>query len=561
MISHISFEAPAQWEAIQRAWDNLETDRIVERIWAKDHTVWKSRPDEIINRLGWLDIAKRMWNEVPDLRQFASDLLRDGFTDVVLLGMGGSSLAPEVYSKVFADDENALRLHIIDSTDPGMILQVQRRIVLERTAFIVATKSGGTIETLSGFKYFFNEVLDLVGEQRVGDHFIAITDPGSTLEAQAAKHRFRRTFLNDPEIGGRYSALSHFGLVPAALVGADLERLLSSAIREMEKAQSQASRNAAATMGAVVATLAQLGKDKLTFVIPGELAGFGDWVEQLIAESTGKDNVGILPVIGESLGVPEDYNKDRTFVIVRRFDDESHMGRSLALGEAGHPLITMTYEDKYDLGGLLFLWEMAAAVAGHVLGIHPFDQPNVEAAKVRARQIVDDFRRAGTLKSAPAGIAEGGIAIFSHRGASSISDAINQFVEQTRYGDYIAIHAYLTPTRRTDQLLAELRVALRTRFACATTVGYGPRFLHSTGQLHKGDRGNGLFIQITCDDSSDIAIPDEAGAEGSTLTFGILKLAQAIGDGQALQDCGRRVIRVHLADQSDGLAKLVSMLR
>jgi glucose-6-phosphate isomerase len=502
-----------------------------------------------------------MWAELQDLKQFTSEILRDGFTDAVLLGMGGSSLAPEVFSKTLGKSEGFLRLHILDSTDPGQIRAIQSQIDLQRTLFIVATKSGGTVETLSGFKYFFNRIADAVGNERAGGQFIAITDPGSSLETLGQKHRFRSIFRNDPNIGGRYSALSHFGLVPAALTGVDLERVLSGAIHEIEKAQSDESRNAAAATGAVIGTLAQLGKDKLTFIIPGPLASFGDWAEQLIAESTGKDNVGILPVVGEPLGVPSDYNIDRTFVLIRHYDDESQMGRALALGEAGRPVITMTYEDLHDLGGMMFLWEMATSVAGHVLGIQPFDQPNVESAKVRARSLVANLERDGELLPSKPAAREDGIEVHSHIKASSVSDAINQFVEQTRFGDYIAIQAYLTPSPQNDELLSAMRVALRTRFRCATTVGYGPRFLHSTGQLHKGDRGNGLFIQITCEDLDDILIPDNAGSPASTLSFGKLKLAQALGDGEALRDSGRRLLRVHLADQADGLAKLVSMLR
>lgn len=561
MISHISFEAPAQWDPIQLAWDNLAKDNIVERVWSRDHTVWKPKPDEIANRLGWLDIAKTMWNEVPDLQQFVSDVLRDGYSDAVLLGMGGSSLAPEVFSKVLSRSEGFLRLHILDSTDPGQLRDILERIKLPRTLFIVSTKSGGTIETLSGLKYFFNEVLDAVGIDKTGEHFVAITDPGSSLEKIATGHKFRRVFLNDPNIGGRYSALSYFGLVPAALVGVDLARLLSEAIHEMEKAKSEPARNAAATTGAVIATLAQLGKDKLTFLIPGKLAPFGDWVEQLIAESTGKDKVGILPVVGEEVGSPEVYNSDRTFVMIRHFNDESLFGYTLALGEAGHPVISMTYEDEHDLGGLMFLWEMATAIAGHVLGIQPFDQPNVESAKIRAREVLTNLQKSGvTIQSQPAAH-DGEIAVYSELKGSSVTDTLNQFVEQTRFGDYIALHAYLTLNPLHDELLNLTRLALRTRFKCATTVGYGPRFLHSTGQLHKGDRGNGLFIQVTCDEPNDIAIPDQAGSVQSALSFGTLKLSQALGDAEALHEAGRRVIRVHLAKQTEGLAKLISILR
>ena len=475
--------------------------------------------------------------------------------------MGGSSLAPEVFGKVFGTCAGYLQLRVVDSTDPGMIRSIMTSIILDKTLFIVATKSGGTVETLSAFKYFFNETLDAVGIEKAGEHFIAITDQGSSLEALGQRHRFRRIFLADSNIGGRCSALSHFGLVPAALIGADLDRLLSGAMHEMEKAQSDTTRNAAAATGAVIGTLAQLGKDKLTFIVPGPLAGFEDWIEQLIAESTGKDSVGILPVAGETPSDLSVYGADRTFVFIRHCDDESQMGRILALGEAGHPTITMTYEDGYDLGGLLFLWEMATAVIGHVLGIQPFDQPNVEKAKIRAREVVRAIQTSGSLPAVKPIVSDGGLSVFGDFGASSVSDAVNKFVEQTRTGDYIAIQAYLSPTPKHDESLAQLRAALSARFRAATTLGYGPRFLHSTGQLHKGDRGNGIFIQLTCDEANDIPIPNEAGAPESVLTFGVLKLAQAIGDGEALREDRRRVMRVHLADQTEGLSKLVSILR
>ncbi|HWO57293.1 MAG TPA: glucose-6-phosphate isomerase [bacterium] len=559
MITHISFEAAAQWEAVQRAWDHLAKDRVIERIWQRDHTVWKPKPHEIANRLGWLDIAARMWEEVGDLRGFADEVRRSGLTDAVLLGMGGSSLAPEVFSRSQRVADGFLRLHVLDSTDPGAVRSIQERIDLTRTLFIVATKSGGTVETLSGFKYFFNAVADAVGIKRTGERFIAITDPGSSLEQLASDHQFLRTFLNDPEIGGRYSALSYFGMVPAALIGMELERVLVSAIHEMEKSRAEVPRNSSAACGAVIATLAQLGRDKLTFLIPGPLASFGDWVEQLIAESTGKDSVGILPVVGETPGSPSEYGGDRAFVLIRHCEDESHLALAHELSEAGHPMIVMTYEDATDLGGLMFLWEMATAVAGHVLGIHPFDQPDVEAAKVRARAALADLRATGHLPRVDPSADDNGIAVFGAE-SGTVEEVISRFIGQTRFGDYIAIQAYLTPSPAHDEMLSRLRLGLRRRFHAATTVGYGPRFLHSTGQLHKGDRGNGLFVQITCDEANDLPIPDRAGAPESALSFGALKLAQAIGDGEALHAAGRRLLRVHLRDQDAGLAKLVSIL-
>ena len=542
--------------AVDAALAEMIEKRVMSRIWAHDHTVWKPEPAGIANRLGWLHTAEVMLDNLPRLETLADQVRADGYTDVLLLGMGGSSLAPEVFSRVFGagrgdpcgrpDQGNRKGypyLAVLDSTDPAAVLSHLERLDLTRTLFIVATKSGATAETLSFFKFFYNYVAVAVGADQAGKHFVAITDPGTPLADLAARYGFRATFLNDPHIGGRYSALSYFGLLPAALVGVDLRKLLDRAMTAVCNCagcnRPMDSDCIGARLGAILGQLAQAGRDKVTFITSPQLASFGDWVEQLIAESTGKEGRGILPVVGEPLGPPEVYGDDRLFVHLRLPPPQAGEGWGggldtalQALEHAGHPVVRLHLRDLYDLGGQLFLWQMATAVASHLLSINPFDQPNVEAAKVLARRMIAEYTEKGELPQGDA--------------APLSAAALNQFLTQAGEGDYIALQAYVQPTAETDAALLALRTGLRDRYKLATTVGYGPRFLHSTGQLHKGDGGNGLFIQFTADDPRDVPIPDEAGSPHSSITFGLLKAAQAEGDRQALLAAGRRVIRFHL---------------
>ncbi|MGD8625787.1 MAG: bifunctional transaldolase/phosoglucose isomerase, partial [Anaerolineae bacterium] len=467
--------------AVDAALEDLAEARIVERIEAHDYTVWKPEPTEIANRLGWLHSPEVMEEQVARLEAFATAIQEAGYTDVLVLGMGGSSLAPDVFAHVFGGQGAGLDLAVLDSTDPGAVLAQAERLDLARTLFIVATKSGSTVETLSFFKYFYNRVVEAVGAEEAGAHFVAITDPGSKLETLAEDHGFRDVFLNDPNIGGRYSALSYFGLVPAALVGVDVARLLDRALALGRRP------GAAARLGAILGALDGEGVDKLTFVTSPGLANFADWIEQLVAESTGKEGKGIVPVVGEPLGPPGVYGDDRLFVYLRLAGDEgvnADLDAALqVLAEAGQPVLRLALHDLYDMGAQFFLWEMATAIAGHLLGINPFDQPNVEAAKVRARRAVEAYAAEGALPGDEA--------------ASTGSGALKIFLAGAQAGDYVALQAYLQPTPETDAALRVLRVLLRDQLKLATTVGYGPRFLHSTGQLHKGDAGNGLFIQLT----------------------------------------------------------------
>ncbi len=535
-------------DGVDAALAEMKQQQIMARLWAHDHTVWKPEPAEITNRLGWLHIAEVMSDNLDRLKSLAGGVRSDGYTHALLLGMGGSSLAPEVFRRTLGAREGDhegrpyLDLTVLDSTDPGAVLAYAERLDLSKTLFIVATKSGSTVETLSFFKFFYNRVIEAVGADQAGAHFVAITDPGSRLVDIAQKHNFRATFLNDPNIGGRYSALSYFGLVSAALVGVDLETLIHRALTMACNCESCncaiAGDNNGARLGAIIGALAQAGRDKVTLITSPAIASFGDWVEQLIAESTGKEGKGILPVVGEPLGPPDVYGDDRLFVYLRLEGDDTHDAAIQALEDAGHPVVRLRLNDLYDLGGQFFLWEMATAVAGHLLGINPFDQPNVEAAKVLARKMVAEYKQQGTLSAVEA--------------APLTGAALDRFLAQARLRDYVALQAYVQPTAETDAALAALRRRLRNRFRLATTVGYGPRFLHSTGQLHKGDAGHGLFIQFTADDPRDAAIPDEAGLPESSISFGVLKMAQVLGDRQALLDAGRRVIRFHLGDDVVG---------
>jgi transaldolase/glucose-6-phosphate isomerase len=388
--------------AVDAALDEMVENSIIARIWAHDHTVWKPEPAEITNRLGWLHIAEAMSEDVPRLEAFVADVRAAGYTHALLLGMGGSSLAPEVFRKTFGVAPGHLDLSVLDSTDPGAVLAHEQRLDLTRTLFVVSTKSGGTVETLSFFKYFYNRVAEAVGADGAGEHFIAITDPGSKLADLAERYNFRAAFLNDTNIGGRYSALSYFGLVPAALVGVDVPRLLDDAMSMACAAEScvAARDNPAAVLGATLGELARAGRDKVTFITSSEIASFGDWVEQLIAESTGKEGKGILPVVGEPVGSPDVYGDDRVFVYLRLEEDGTNDSAVQALEDAGHPVVRLRLRDLYDLGGQFFLWEMATAVASHRLAINPFDQPNVEAAKVLGRRMVAEYTDTGAL---PAG--------------------------------------------------------------------------------------------------------------------------------------------------------------
>jgi len=521
--------------------NNLLKNKIIPRIWARDHSVWKPEPTEINNRLGWLDIAERMMLQVKDIHDFVQTVQKAGYTHSLLLGMGGSSLAPEVFRKTFGFKLGYLDLAVLDSTDPGAVLKFARELDANKTLYIVSTKSGGTVETFSFMRFFFNRLVDEMGTEEAGQHFIAITDPGSKLEEVVQQYHFRHMFLNDANIGGRYSAFSHFGLVPAALMGIDIEKLLTDALRAANESGSiiPPDKNPAGQLGAAIGELAKQGRDKLTFVLSPSIASFGDWVEQLIAESTGKEGKGILPVVGEELQEPEYYSKDRVFVHLELEPELFQTARLKTLELAGFPIINIKINDLYYLAGQFFTWELATAIAGYCLRINPFDQPNVESAKILAREMVAAYKRNGAMPALKAEAPD--------------SQTLKSFLAKLEPGkNYVAIQAYLMPSAEMDSALYQLRSHIQTQYKAATTVGYGPRFLHSTGQLHKGDAGNGFFIQFSATPREDTLIPDEMGKAESTLSFGVLEAAQALGDAQALMNDHRSVIRFRLGKAPAG---------
>lgn len=483
----------------------LESGDVVARIWRKDHTLWKPDPTEIADRLGWLRVADVMTERVDELEQFAKKALAGGFTDAVVLGMGGSSLVAEVFGSSFAGQGNGMAVSVLDSTHPATVARVRDSLDLAHTLFIVASKSGTTVESISHFGYFY----DLLGNP---EQFIAITDPGTRLERLARLMKFREVFVNRPDIGGRYSALSLFGLVPAVLAGVDLTALLDDA-EEMACASHHCvpcAQNPGAWLGAVMGAGALAGRDKLTLVLPEAVQSLGGWTEQLIAESTGKEGRGILPVVGENLTGPHGYGSDRIFVSL------GDAGGLEALASAGHPVVTIDYNGPIDLGGEFFRWEFATAVAGSILSINPFDQPDVASAKEATRQILTagDFPEPAYENPGP-------------------------LLESIKPGDYVAILAYLDRTGEAESALQQARLAIRDRYKVATTVGFGPRYLHSTGQLHKGGPNTGVFLQVVDEPPApDLPVPD-AG-----YTFGDLIRAQALGDHRSLGAAGRRVARV-----------------
>jgi transaldolase/glucose-6-phosphate isomerase len=545
---------------------SLTANKIVHRIWAHDCSVWKSEPTEISNRLDWLHSPEMMLRHLPRFDELVGEFRSAGFAHVMLLGMGGSSLAPEIFSKVFGKRDGYPELSVLDSTDPDTVMAADRRLNLQETLFVVSSKSGGTLETLSLMKYFYARVVETVGHEKAGKHFLVITDPGSGLASIADRSKFRGKILNDPNIGGRYSVLSYDGLVPAALMGVDIAKLLGQAMSGASSCEPSvdAKDNPGAWLGVILGELAKQGRDKVTFVISPQIQSFGNWIEQLIAESTGKEGRGILPVVGEPLGLPDAYGIDRLFVSLRLEGDGDELDEEglEALRAAGHPVVYLHIHDVYELGRQFFLWEMAAAVAGYVIGVNPFDQPNVESAKALARKMIEDYKVKGELSIPTPALTTEGITVYGDLAGSSPEAMLANLLAGEKPGAYIAIQAYVQPTGPTDESLLDLREYLKERFKLATSVGYGPRYLHSTGQLHKGDSGRGLFLQITSDKKHDLPVPDELGSAKSSVSFGVLEKAEALGDMQALLGAGRKVVSFHIkGDVPDTLSRLTAALR
>ena len=537
----------------------LEADA-VRRIWERDPSLWKqdaAHQSEIAQRLGWLTVAGAMREQLTNLKDFAREAVEAGIRHVVLCGMGGSSLCPELFRLVFGSAPGHPLLWVLDTTDPVAIARVAQLAEPNDSLYLISSKSGSTIEVDSLFRFFFQRAQERLGD-RAGAAFVAVTDPGTSLERLAAERHFRGVFLNPPDIGGRYSALSLFGLVPAALIGLDLDLLLDGAERMARAcgASVPPNDNPGLRLGAILGGAALAGRDKLTLLTSPRLAPFGLWVEQLIAESTGKEGKGIVPIAGEPLLAPESYGDDRLFVCTRLEGDENEeLDRFVtALEGAGHPVMTMGLADPLELGAEFFRWEFATALAGVLLGIDPFDQPNVQESKENTLRLLDIYRQSGELPEETPDLTLGELRLYG-TSEGTVERALATFFGQARPGDYVALMAYLDAAEPVELALRGLRRRLLERTRLATTLGYGPRFLHSTGQLHKGGPNTGLFLQITADRPVRLPIP------GQPYDFGTLQAAQALGDRQALRQHGRRALSIHLGgDILGGLARLTAAL-
>ncbi|HEY7339545.1 MAG TPA: transaldolase [Ktedonobacterales bacterium] len=556
--------------AVDSGLNRADQEQFARRVWEKDPTLWKPDPNEqqeITDRLGWLTVMSAMRAELPRLRELHDEVQADGFTDAVLMGMGGSSLAPEVLRETFATGDAPPHLHVLDSTDPATILDVVQQIDLQHTLFIVASKSGGTIETLSHFRFFHEKVASFAGDD-AGAHFIAITDEGTKLDDLAQSLHFRAIFRNPADIGGRYSALSFFGLVPAAIIGVDVEKLLDRADTMASACSSDADAraNPGVWLGTILGTLANGGRNKATLVVSPPISTFGYWLEQLLAESTGKEGKGILPVEGEALGDPSVYGDDRVFVYLRTetgYDAEQDDAVK-QLETAGQPVVLLHLSDTYDMGAEFFRWEFATAIAGAFLGINAFDQPNVQESKDNTDRILKEYVQSKMIPAPRAVlqtqsrnvslVASGEIA-QRLRESVSLQAAMEVIAREAGEGDYIALLAYIERTPETHEALEAIRLRLRDMRHVATTLGYGPRFQHSTGQEHKGGSNTGVFLQFVATDTVDVPIPDEP------YTFSVLKQAQALGDLQSLEAHDRRVIRIDLGTGiAGGLGEVLQAL-
>jgi transaldolase/glucose-6-phosphate isomerase len=551
--------------AVQAAQSKWESNGNTGRLWKKDASLWTNSGEQ--NWLGWLDVVDQELTSVSRFKALAAEVREDGFTHVLLLGMGGSSLAPEVFSMTFGDQPGAPKLLVLDSTDPVQIKSFRDRIDPARTLFCVSSKSGTTLEPNIYMQYFYDEAQKAVGKQ-AGNHFIAVTDPGSKLEKVAAELGFRRVYHGLASIGGRYSALSDFGLVPNAAMGVDTEKLLQHAKRMVEECKNPLPGNPGVQLGLILGTAAmQFGRDKVTLICSQSLYDLGAWLEQLLAESTGKIGKGLIPVDREPAANTADYGKDRIFAyIASTKDDDAAQSRHVEqLEKSGQPVVRIQVDDVYDLGQLFVQWEIATAVAGSVLGINAFDQPDVEASKIVTRQLTTAFEETGSLPEEQPIANQDGIKLFTdaanaaalrQNGAKSVGDLIRAHLDRIQPGDYFGLLGYIPMFDQHESKLQTIREQILEAKHVATVLGFGPRFLHSTGQAYKGGPNSGVFIQITCDEAQDLPVPQQK------YTFGVVKAAQARGDFQVLAERHRRALRVHLgktvAKGLDQLANFVS---
>jgi glucose-6-phosphate isomerase len=536
----------------------------VQRLWHKDASLWTSTDES--RWLGWLGIVDEQIAQQESLQKFAAEIKAEGFSQALLLGMGGSSLCPEVLRLTFGTIPGYPELHILDSTDPAQVRSIEARIDLARTIFIVSSKSGGTLEPNIFKQYFYERVTSLLGQAEAGRRFIAITDPGSHMQRVAERDGFRRIFFGVPEIGGRYSALSAFGMVPAAIMGLDVARFLHATDGMVQACGPNvpAADNPGVVLGTILGVLANNRRDKVTIVTSPGIGDLGAWLEQLLAESTGKVGKGLIPVDAEPLAASNAYGTDRLFAYLRleSAPDAIQDAAVDALERAGQPVVRIAVEEPYNIGEEFFRWEIATAVAGSLIGINPFNQPDVEASKIATRRLTDEYERTGMLPAEQPVLQADGIALFADEpnaaalrdaaaGDESLDGYIAAHLNRLSDGDYLALLAYIEMNEAHTRSLTTMRKLVRNARHAATCVGFGPRFLHSTGQAYKGGPNSGIFLQTTCDDAVDLPVP------GQKYTFGVVKAAQARGDFEVLAERGRRALRVHLGpDVESGLGRL-----
>jgi transaldolase/glucose-6-phosphate isomerase len=564
-VNGLSYQLPENLtNAVKATLADWKSGNKMQRLWSRDASLWTGTDEG--KWLGWLDIVGQQTAHRDQFTKIAAEIRSAGFTHALLLGMGGSSLCVEVLKLTFGKIAGHPEFFVLDSTDPAQVRAVEKQVDLARTIFIVSSKSGSTLEPNIFKQYFFERVKQVVGPAEAGKRFIAITDPGSKMEQVAKSDGFRHIFYGVPSIGGRYSALSDFGLIPGAIQGVDIAKFLDRA-QEMVRACAAtvaADENPGAMLGAILGTLQKAGRDKVTLFASPAISDLGAWLEQLLAESTGKQGKGLIPVDREQIGAPDVYGNDRVFVYLRHeaSADAKQDAAVAALEKAGQPVIRIAVPDVYDVAGEFFRWEVATAVAGSVIGIDAFNQPDVEASKIETRKLTTEYEQKGSLPPESPIVADAGILLYTDaRNATALKQATGSEATLTAYlrahlnqlkpGDYFALLAYIQMNEAHETRLQAIRHAVRGKKRVATCLGFGPRFLHSTGQAYKGGPNSGVFLQVTCDDAADLPVPQQK------YTFGVVKAAQARGDFQVLADRGRRALRVHLgADLEAGLAQL-----
>jgi transaldolase/glucose-6-phosphate isomerase len=551
-------------KASLEAWRSMGN---VRRLWARDASLWTAKDEG--KWLDWLNIVSDEQTQITRLESIAEDIRGQNFSHILLLGMGGSSLGPEVFAETFGHQQGRPELLVLDSTDPAQIRSFENTIDLSRTLFIVSSKSGSTLEPNILKQYFFERVKLALGSEIAGSRFIAITDPGSKLQEVAERDGFRDIAFGEPGIGGRYSVLSDFGMVPAAAMGIHAGEFLAVAQKMVHSCAASVppSDNPGIVLGTIMGVLGRAGRDKVTIIASPGIADFGAWLEQLIAESTGKKNKGLIPVDGELPGAPEVYGQDRLFIYMRLTNEEDAKQNDAvtALEKAGHPIVRIAVTDRMHLGQEFYRWEMATAVAGAILGINPFDQPDVEASKIKTRDMTSAYEKNGTLPPETPVLEEKDLKLFAddrnakdlrHTGGTTLHGWLKAHFARLNPGDYCALLAYVERNQNHRDMLSDIRILIRDRKKVATCLGFGPRFLHSTGQAYKGGPNTGVFLQITCDDAADLAVPDQK------YSFGIVKAAEARGDFEVLAERGRRLLRVHIgSDVAEGLITLTKAVR